>query len=76
MEDREQGKYIKFTLPATPYEIQDGMERLGCREPEHLNFEITEYQGIPISGTIYLSNSGRGRTAKAEFPGQSVGRAG
>lgn len=43
LEDREQEKYIKFKLPATPYEIQDGMERLGSREAEHLNFEITEY---------------------------------
>ena len=43
LEDREQGTYIKFTLPATPYEIQDGMERLGSRELEALRFELTEY---------------------------------
>ncbi len=42
LEDREQGTYIKFTLPATPYEIQDGMERLGSRELEALRFELTE----------------------------------
>ena len=43
LEDRESRKYIKYELPARPYEIQDGMECLGIREAEHMNFEITEY---------------------------------
>lgn len=59
LENSRSGKYIKFTLPATPYEIQDGMERLGCREPEHLNFEITEYQGYQYLGQ-YISPTAEG----------------
>ena len=59
LEDRRSGKYIKFTLPATPYEIQDGMERLNCSDLEHLNFEITEYQGYQYLGQ-YISPTAEG----------------
>lgn len=59
LENSWSGKYIKFTLPATPYEIQDGMERLGCREPEHLNFEITEYREYQYLGQ-YISQTSEG----------------
>ncbi len=41
---RDGGGSILFALPATPYEILDGMERLNCGGPESVCFEITGYE--------------------------------
>ena len=73
LEDRKGEKYIKFTLPATPYEIQDGMERLGYREPEDLRFEITEHQGYQYL-EHYISSTAEGEDLqKLNFLAKKLG---
>lgn len=39
----DEKRYAALFLPATPYEMQDALERAGCRSQEEAYFQVEEY---------------------------------
>lgn len=40
---RDEERYAVLDLPATPYEMQDALERVGCRSSEEAYYQVEEY---------------------------------
>lgn len=39
----DEDRYAVLSLPATPYEMQDALERVGCRSSEEAYYQVEEY---------------------------------
>ena len=39
----DEDRYAALSLPATPYEMQDALERVGCRSTKDVYFQVEEY---------------------------------
>ena len=39
----DEDRYAALSLPATPYEMQDALERVGCRSSEEAYYQVEEY---------------------------------
>ena len=40
---RDEERYAVLSLPATPYEMQDALERVGCHSTKDVYFQVEEY---------------------------------
>ena len=39
----DEDRYAALSLPATPYEMQDALERVGCHSTKDVYFQVEEY---------------------------------